>query len=117
MCVIGDVIGLGVMVTAFTTFAEQPPAVIVSVTLTDPAPGVVQVTVIEFVPWPAAIVPPVTTQLYVCAAILGVLYVAVLPFILSHTGVGPVITGVGKGFTVTTTGLISTHPATEVPLI
>ena len=63
LCVIGDVTGFGVMVTGFTTFAEQPPAVIVSVTLTDPAPEIVQFTEIEFVPCPAVIVPPVTTQL------------------------------------------------------
>jgi hypothetical protein len=45
-----DVTGLGVTVTAFKMVAEHPPAVIVSVTLTDPAPAVVHETVIALVP-------------------------------------------------------------------
>ena len=45
----GDVTGFGVIVIVFTTVAEQPPAVMVSVTLTDPEPGAVQVTVITLV--------------------------------------------------------------------
>jgi hypothetical protein len=59
----GVVAGFGLTVIVLTTLAVHPPAVIVSVTLTEPAPGVVHVTVIELVPWPVAIVPPVTTQL------------------------------------------------------
>lgn len=45
----GDVAGLDVMVTDFVSMAEQPEDVIFSVTLTDPVPGVVHVTLMAFV--------------------------------------------------------------------
>ena len=55
--------GKAFIVTAFcVAAAEQPVAVIVSVTSTVPAPAAPHVTVIEFVPEPAVIVPPATDQ-------------------------------------------------------
>ena len=48
--VIGVVTGLGLTTTVFIFIFEQPLAVMDSLTLTDPAPAVIQVTVMVFVP-------------------------------------------------------------------
>ena len=58
----GVVTGFGFTVTGLFTVAAQVLAVMVSVTLTDPAPGVDQVTVIALVPCPVAMVPPVAVH-------------------------------------------------------
>ena len=62
MCVIDDVIGFGFIVMLFVAFPEQPLDPTDSVTPTFPVPGAVHITVIEFVPWPVEIVPPVTVH-------------------------------------------------------
>lgn len=54
-------VGNGLIVTFIWAAAcKHPVEVIVSVTLTVPAPAVPQVTVIELVPVPVVTVPPVT---------------------------------------------------------
>ena len=54
-------VGKALMVTVFcVAAAAQVVAVIVSVTSTVPAPAAPHVTVIEFVPVPAVIEPPLT---------------------------------------------------------
>ena len=55
--------GFGFTVTDRVLEPEQPDEVMVSVTLTEPGPAVVQFTVIVLVPWPVTMVPPVTVQL------------------------------------------------------
>ena len=59
----GEVTGFAFTVTVFTVLPVHPVELIVSVTLTDPEPAVVQVTETELLFCPAAIDPPVIVQL------------------------------------------------------
>jgi hypothetical protein len=66
-------VGAGKIVTINGLVAvEQPVAAVVSITLTEPAPAPPHVTVIEFVPAPAVILPPTTSHIYELPITFGV---------------------------------------------
>ena len=60
----GEVTGAACISTVMVSVERHPVLPMVSVTLTDPVPGVVHITAIWFVPWPVK-VPPTTLQMKV----------------------------------------------------
>jgi hypothetical protein len=93
--------GFGFIVTLYgKVVATQPVAIIVSETCRDPTPAAPHVTVILLVPAPEVILPPTMDQAYAWPAVKAVLYTS--PDWFAQAVTGPIIDGVGFGFTVTT---------------